>query len=96
MTTQLDAFPGLVSLSPKLAWLTKHRLHTRKDTLPRGYIGPANSKPWTCANAARTVVAFGDTEEDACWSWCGTMGVTHWLMEGVELIGDRRAEEGWE
>lgn len=95
MTTQLDWCPEAASLSPKLAWLATHRLNTRRDLLPRGYIGPFNSKPWTCANAGRTVVGFGETEDDAIWQYAQQMGLTHYKMEGVELMGDRRSEEEW-
>lgn len=76
-----DLFPEARSLSPKLAWLQKHNLHTRLDTLPRSYIGPCDRQPWICGNAGDTVCTFGDSEEEAILEYCEQIGLKHYSLE---------------
>lgn len=81
MTTQLDWCPDAVMLSPKLAFLAKHGLHTECERLPRGRIGPFDTRPWSCNNAGRTISGFGETEDEAIVYFCRTASVRHWLED---------------
>ncbi len=63
-------FPVPESLSPKLVWLAKHRLHTKDMS---GY--------WLCRNGGWTKSAKGDTEDEAIIDYCARHGLKHWTLE---------------
>ena len=81
MSAEPDLFPDAVMPCPRLAWLARHRLQTKHEQLPRGRIGPWNTKPWTCCDYGMILSGFGDTEEDACWEYARMMGIKHWLED---------------
>lgn len=58
-------------LSPKLAWLKKHRLKVF-DNSPKG---------WMCRNAGWTKNASGDTEDEAILDYCERHNLKHWTLE---------------
>ena len=85
--TDLLSIPA--SISPRLAWLSRHNLITRHATLPHGLIGADNTKPWLCANRAMTTVGFGDDEREATLDYARKAGVAHWLVVDWErAMGD--------
>lgn len=57
-------------LSPKLAWLKKHRLKVF-DNSPKG---------WMCRNAGWTKNASGDTEDEAILDYCERHNLKHWTL----------------
>jgi hypothetical protein len=81
-------FPIPESPSPRLAWLAKHGLITRKNTLPHAFIAPAD-RPWICCNPAYTQKGFGFTEEEAILDYCELFGLTHWTVEELNADRDR-------
>ena len=87
MTTQLEAFPleAVASQSPRLAWLTRNRLITRLEKLPRYHLGcPQNSRPWLCSNVAMTLCFCADTELEATQKAAHALGIKHWMEEELE------------
>lgn len=68
MSDELFSVPEV--LSPKLAWLKKHRLAVEKrDSL------------YACHNAGRTQEKFGLTEEEAIITYCEWFNLKHWTLE---------------
>jgi hypothetical protein len=57
-------------LSPKLAWLKKHRLATEE----------ANGG-WRCRNGGYTHEAYGVSEDEAILAYCDVYGLKHWTLE---------------
>lgn len=82
MTTELFDTP--TALSPKLLWLSHHRLHTRKEDLPRWNSGPRSQEPWVCENAGGTYRGTGSNEDDACIDYAVRYGIKHWTQEEWE------------
>ena len=80
MTALLDA----PSLSPRLAWLERHRAFTRHATLPHTFVPCDQSKEWLCANSAMTTVGFGDDEREATFDYARKAGIKHWLLADWE------------
>lgn len=68
---QLDAFPEAVLLSPRLQWLAKHNLTTKK----------LESGRWRCFLDDKTY-GVGATEAEAIISYCIKTGVKHWNLDG--------------
>lgn len=66
-----DLFEVPENLSPKLAWLKKHRL----KTADHGKDG------WVCRNGGWTKVATGDTEDEAIVDYCERHNLKHWSLE---------------
>ncbi len=65
-----DLFEVPEVLSPKLAWLKKHRLATeQRDSL------------WACHNGGRTQEKFGLTEDEAILYYCEWFNLKHWTIE---------------
>lgn len=67
------------SLSPRMQSLRTNRCQTRLESLPRGRIGPFDTKPWSCCNYGQTVCGFGDDEIEATMAYARIIGVEHWL-----------------
>ena len=82
--TQEDLFGELRALSPRLAWLERHKLLTAQQQLPRLGIGPRNSMPWVCSNYLGTVHAFGEDELEATKRMAEAMCIKHWETEAYE------------
>lgn len=68
-----DLFPIEPSLSPKLRWLRENHLATWQD-----------ASGWFCGTPGRTIMAHGDTEEEACLAWCESRGIKHWTVQEHE------------
>lgn len=77
-----DLFPVEHTPSPRLQWLAKHGLMTKKSDLPRAFAGGAD-RPWICCNPAYTRKGFGYTEEEAILDYCEVFGVKHWSVEDM-------------
>ena len=96
MSEQPDLFPEVRSLSPKLAWLERHKLLTTQTQLPRLGIGPRNTMPWVCSNYLGTVHAFGDDELEATKRMAEAMCLKHWEAEAYEAaIKPEQTQEEW-
>jgi len=82
------------SLSPRLAWLDRHRVMVRHATLPHTFVPCDQTKEWLCANHAMTTVGFGNDELEATLDFAQRNGVKHWLVEDWEIrsSGIRRPE----
>lgn len=75
-----DLFAGIENDSPRLRWLAENGLMTRKDELPRSYLGD-QMLPWVCCRPAMTVCCFGLTEADSIWAWARRFGLKHYSVE---------------
>lgn len=65
-----DLFPVPEVLSPKLAWLKKHRLETF-----------TRDGHWVCANFGRTISTQGETEDEAIILYCEHCNLRHHSLE---------------
>ena len=67
-----DLFPEseTESLSPKLAWLKKHRLMTKEV-----------AGLWLCQNAGQTYSTCAETEAEAILGYCEKYSLKHWTLE---------------
>lgn len=88
-----DLFPIPSSPSPRLQWLWTYRLHVRKDPLPRGTIGPHDSKPFACSQAGCAISGFGETELEAEQDYARIIGIKHYLSQELEAQGGHDAEQ---
>jgi len=86
MTAELFDTPE--SLSPRLAWMRKHKLETMRNPSPKAEDGES---PWVC-RVIKTAesksglwwpneIAGGDTEEQACEQFAMNRGLKHWNQQ---------------
>jgi len=70
-----ELFPpsSVESLSPRLQWLKKHDLITKRQ----GYDFTAHPLSWCCSNRAMTMCGWGETEEDSMWDYSRRYKVRH-------------------